>query len=265
MIPPAGRGFTLTKWYMDCVTSDGRVAIVYWARIAWRRLALGWHSLTLWDTRGRAHRKSGPTRTRPPAVTAGVCRWRAPRIGCTLAATPLQSGVALRLFDDQAGYLDWSCEAPLADVVVEVAGHEPLRGTGYLERLTLTVAPWRLPIARLRWGRWAAAGSNRSMVWIAWEGRRPVSLAVVDGQVRAAIVTNDQVRCDAVTLRLDPGRVLEAGDLRGILGSVPRLRAMLPPAFLALHQTRWLAPGALRDGAPGELTGQALHEVVVFR
>jgi len=31
-------GFSLTKWYLDLVTDDGRVAIAYWAEVRWKRL-----------------------------------------------------------------------------------------------------------------------------------------------------------------------------------------------------------------------------------
>ena len=64
-------------------------------------------------------------------------------------------------------------EAPAAEVSVSLRGFAPLRGTGYAERILITIPPWRLPIRELRWGRWIGEAASRSVVWIDWRGESP--------------------------------------------------------------------------------------------
>src|SRR5262249_7828194 len=88
--------------------------------------------------------------------------------------------------------------------VVEGAKH----GRGYAEKLVMTVAPWRLGIDRLWWGRFC--GDCHSLVWIVWEGRHPLRLSLLDGKhLRLDAVGEDGVRAgETVRLRLGERRLV---------------------------------------------------------
>jgi hypothetical protein len=139
-----------------------------------------------------------------------------------------------------------------------------LEGTGYAERLELSVRPWRLPIRELRWGRFLSGGS--SLVWVDWRGSSPLSLALLDGRrVAVASVDDTSVVLDEprARLALRASAVLRDGLLGGpVLGRVPGLSRTLPARMLKVHETRWLGSGVLEleDGTRRE--GNALFEVV---
>ena len=37
--------FAFTKWYIDCLDEEGRLVILYWASLEWRRLRFTWQSV----------------------------------------------------------------------------------------------------------------------------------------------------------------------------------------------------------------------------
>jgi hypothetical protein len=129
------RTFSLTKWYLDCVDAGGRAAIAYWASLAWRGLALTWHSVLLHEPAGTSRAPHADTlpqgagrqredpfsRQRSSLVRVAAPRrdgcsivWAARALGCSIAVAPRQPPIAVRLLDGGRGAVDWHCEAPAA-------------------------------------------------------------------------------------------------------------------------------------------------------
>lgn len=257
--------FSLTKWYVDCVAPDGRVVIGYWASLAWRHLAFTWQRVVLYEPGKPPNRRSSLASSLPPDVGRDAIRWRAPAIGCSVDVTSRHEPIEQRLLDDKAGLVDWRVEAPAALVSVALDGCAPVHGTGYVERLFITVPPWRLPIRELRWGRWIDDAANRSVVWIDWRGKSPHSWVFVDGLLASeAEVTDERVRGGTAQVAIGQGRTIEKMAFSQIAESIPPLRAVLPKSLLAIQQTRWCSDATLREGDSPPLTGRAIHEVAVF-
>ena len=179
---------------------------------------------------------------------------------------PRQSPIEQRLLAMGSGSVEWRVETPAAAVSAAVRGFAPVNGTGYAERIRITIPPWRLPIRELRWGRWIAEDGTRSVIWIDWRGKAPRTWVFADGAAAdAADVTDDGVRTGSLEVALGERRTLQARSLSEIASTIPALRAVVPRSFLGLRQSRWCSDGHLRerDGAP--CAGRAIHEVVVFR
>jgi hypothetical protein len=258
--------FSFTKWYLDCVDADGRSVILYWAALAWRGLALTWHSVLLHEPGRQPLQRTSLVRVAAPCRCADAIAWRCPALGCEISAVSRQGPFAVRLLDGARGAVDWTCEAPAAAVSVEVTGHAPIRGPGYAERLVLTLAPWRLPIDELRWGRWIAADASRSVVWIDWRGARPATWIFVDGvRQPPAGVTEEGFVAGDTALRLDARQALPTRSLRDLIGSIAPLKATLPASLLALRETKWRSAGTLLAAGGAPLSGWAIHELVSFR
>jgi hypothetical protein len=255
--------FQLHKWFADCVTSDGEAVVVYLATLRWGLLRLSLASVL--------RHRDGTTTTRTrlgrwPAPTGGDDE-RAiavPRLGVRGSWRGRVRSEARELWRSPHGAVTWSCQLPQARVELELGG-ERIAGTGYVEHLALDVAPWRLPIDELRWGRWHGAGS--SLVWIQWRGAQPLRLCLRDGEAIACgeigddgfTFANGERLALANTSTLRDGRLGRTVLARGLLRLLP-----LPRAVRAMHETKWLAAGTLT--APGTSTppanGFALHEVV---
>jgi len=141
-----------------------------------------------------------------------------------------------------------------------------VRGPGYVERLVLTVPAWRLPIRELRWGRWHDAAARRSLVWIDWRGEAPRTWVFVDGaRAPGAVVTDECVRAEGLTLLLSQRRTLQARRFAEIATAIPSLRAVTPKSMLALRETKWFSAGTLHESDAAGQAGSAIHELAVFR
>jgi len=261
-----GAPFTLTKWYFDCVAPNGRVVIGYWASLAWRHLSFTWQTVVLYETGRSPTRRSSLVRAPPPSVGCDTITWRAPALGCVIDVESRQRPIEERLLDDGTGIVDWRAEAPAAFVSVELRGFVPVQGSGYAERILITVPPWRLPIRELRWGRWLDAASSRSVVWIDWRGEYPRTWVFVDGNMApSAVVTDEGVCAGNVKVVVGERRTLEAPAFSQIAAAIPSLQAVVPKSLLALRQTRWCSNSTLQEGNDAALSGRAIHEVVEFR
>jgi hypothetical protein len=247
---------------MDCVDHEGGAVIAYWTSLAWRGMALTWHSVTRFAADG-SH--TAHTSVRPcdaPAVGRGTIIWKAPRLRCGFTMSPIQPTMApVSLLDG----VEWTCVAPASSVSVTLPGTGPVHGTGYAERIVMRVPPWQLGIHQLRWGRWISLDASRSAVWIGWTGDAPRTLVFVDGQgATNALIADDNIDGGGAALALGKRRVLLDRALSRTLGRMPMLKAAVPRSLLALRETKWLRNGTLRVGRAPPIAGTAIDEVAVF-
>ena len=223
----------MRKWYLDCVTAGGEPAVLYHARIRWGAFALRYASVLGGGTTLRS--------TPEPRVEGDTVVFRAPGLGIDGTWRALAPAHERLLTDG----VEWRCVQPRAQVSLRLGGRA-LSGLGYVEVLTLTRVPWRLPIDELRWGRFCAADTGA--VWIEWRGAHPLKVALVDGA--PADFTPER-------LRLHGDRVLRSGRIgETALAMIPRLDR-LPGRIVGLSETKWLSRGALAGSE-----GWAIHELV---
>jgi hypothetical protein len=268
LTPPAVRPgrFALSKWYLDLVTPDGRALVAYWGEIAWRRAKLRLESVLDGPparpaaARARVTREAGPREGQDGGIA-----WSARGLGLEAHWQPLAAPISRRLFSSPRGALDWECRAPLARVTATLGRGTELSGLGYAERLTLTLAPWELPIEQLRWGRFCA--SARSLVWIQWSGPSPLTLVFADGvEISGAVVSDDGVEMTSeARLCLEGRRELRAGrPVAGLVARLPGLRAAVPRRLHGIEESKWISRGALSGAGVPTVEGWAIHEVVRF-
>lgn len=260
------RGFRLTKWYLDCVTSEGDATIAYVSDVSWRGLTFRYASV-LRHAAGRSTTRTSLMRTESPAVCGSVLRWSCPRLGASGEWRELVPAVTETLLSSRAGKVHWSCLQPAAQVTIRDAeGVSPVAGLGYAERLVTTIAPWRLPIRELHWGRFVSLDRRNSIVWIDWRGDHTVRLIVRDGSRVAADIEADRIAFeDGAVLGLDRRDVLREGSIGStVLRATPRLRRALPRAILGVHERKWRSRGMLSCARGRKVEGWAVHEVVGF-
>ena len=256
--------FSLVKWYIDVTDADGRAAIAYHARLRWQRVALTYQSVVRYSADGtRDARRSmrsgvGPRRERD-SVT-----WSSRPLALLAQATGRAAPIEVDLWNG----VHWCCHAPVADVTMECDG-STLTGPGYVECLSMTVPPWALPIAELRWGRWSDDEHRHALVWIDWQDADPggsCHWVFLDGNRVEARVDDDGVASDAFDLALHKRRTLEQRSLSTLGRGLPRLLTVLPPAVRRMREEKWLSSGTFRRRTlPGHaISGTSIHEVVTF-
>lgn len=266
MVASGARSFRLTKWYMDCISPDGAFAVAYWARLHWGPLSLCYAGLMrssslVQPVVSRSTLRGGAG---PIASATGV-EWRCKGLGVHAAWRALCPSVERELYCTPAGAVRWKCIVPRGSCSLRV-GDDTCVGLGYVEVLEMTLAPWDLPIAQLRWGRWI--GAEGGITWIRWDGGHPLSLVLCDDTEVEATVSDDCIAfADGRRLELAVARVVREGMLGStVLRSLPGVRLVAPKALLQTCEHKWLSKGQLIGdmASTPRQEAWAIHERVDF-
>lgn len=255
-------GLELTKWYADCVTERGDLAIVYSAELRLASVPVHYEALLLKEAGGVAKTSYSLRRNALPRMEDGCVRWESREWAAKGVWQADAEAQSERLYATEGGELVWNCVAPRAVGRVELAGRE-MQGWGYAEELRLTIAPWKLPIKRLRWGRFVNA--TDALVWIDWEGSYSTRVVIVNGErVEADCVSDDEVALGAAgVLQLGAREVVREGELgKTALAVFPGLRTMFPSSVLGMRECKWVSRAVLRRAGSEDSVGWAVHEVV---
>ena len=252
--------FLLQKWYFDCVTEAGDVAILYRASVRYGPIRLAYGASLCKPAEGQPRQRT----TLRPQTDAETSRhgvsWQCPRLMVDGTWSRLSPGFETSLLSGPSGHIHWQCVCPRAAVDLQLGGHR-LQGSGYVERLTMTIKPWQLPFDELRWGR--MIGRDESLIWIDWRG----------GEARTWVWHNDEPsRCRVhdqrvevpeknLVLALRNETLLRGGALNETALRPIRLLTSWLPRWHAAHETKWLARAAL-NGPGCSDTGWSIHEVV---
>ncbi|MDH3452554.1 MAG: hypothetical protein OEN20_09040 [Gammaproteobacteria bacterium] len=253
--------FQLHKWYFDCVTDAGDVAILYRAGVRYGALRLHYGASLYKPAFGEPFHRATLRPGNQAVTLGGVVEWRCPRLDLSGTWSGRSPGYERTLLDSREGLIHWHCVCPSGDAKVHIGDYQ-LHGSGYVEHLTLTVKPWRLPFDELRWGRWV--GHVDSLLWIEWRG--PGSQTWVwfnDVEQPDCRVSDDKVLLPdkGIVLELHQAAVLRAGALTDTALRPIRAVTGLLPQWRSAHETKWLARGTI-SGPDQSDTGWAIHEVV---
>ncbi len=227
--------FELTKWYADAVSAAGDWWIGYCARLARGSFTVSYSSVL--DSAGDRHSLRAVDLTTAP----GEIRWSGLGVEARWVASvpPLKATV----YECADGIVEWECLVPSG-----AASIGPLEGLGYVERLRLTVAPWKLPIRTLRWGRYLS--DRHSLIWIDWLGDYQRRFVFLDGGPIPDLpaITFE----DTVTIR--------DGALGStVLSAVPGLDRIAPLRMFQVREQKWRSRARLMGDH-----GWAIHEEVTW-
>lgn len=255
--------FRLEKWYLDCVTPDGAVLIGYAARLDWGLVRLSYGArMTKAKDHPLAQHQSLSFGTLVDGT--GTISWANDRLkvrGEWTGGEPIAPTVVV---NEPAGRIEWQCLG--ANCAVEVCSNgQAMVGTGYVEKLTMTIPPWKLPFTELRWGRFISDDRSSHLVWIDTRGAVPRTWVWVDsGAPVAGIVDGDGVRtdtADVVFLASAPLRSENVAD--GLLGGLQPMKKLLPEGIRAIQEDKHISTCTARvEGV--ESKGFSINEVVTW-
>ena len=242
--------FELSKWYGDCISDRGDVRIAYSARVRYGHLKIGYSSLL--DGERAAH-SLRPYRIADEGQTLS---WE----GAGLSAVWTRRDVPLRatVFESEHGVVEWCPVMPKAD-----ASMNGVRGLGYAEHLRMTIAPWKLPIRTLRWGRFLTP--RTTLIWMDWQGAFAARIVFLNGQrVGAEAIDDSGLLLDnKVRIYFDRVHVLRRGDLGStVFAKVPGIGRIAPARMFRVTECKWKSRARMEvPGLPAE-DGWSIHEVV---
>lgn len=253
--------FELTKWYLDCVTPDATALIAYLALLHWRDLTFHYGSVLLSRPEQPVRTWTSLRATPLPALSGSELRVGVRALGLVGSWTARSAPLRRTVLDGPDGAIDWYVLQPLGRVSVRHRGTS-YEGLGYAEVLTMNIAPWRLPIEELRWGR--ALFEGEAFVWIDWRGAHRFRTVVRNGvELEPASIDERGLVAGAVTLELSAPRSLRQGKLlHTALARVPGVRQLFPERGLLIDERKWLSRAHLHGPSGSREDGFAIHEIV---
>jgi hypothetical protein len=259
--------FLLAKWYLDCVADNGDAFIGYAARLRMKRMVLHYSSILLHDKRTGLFSDTSIREGLFPQINESRISWSSDSLSVNGQWDALSTPVE-RVWDTEgAGTMRWLCHQPLGRATVQIGTRRRLEGLGYVEQLTQTIPPWKLPFNELRWGHLLI--ESETIVWIGWTGTTQKSVVVRNGvEVPGCAIGDDDIHGDGDTfnLQLREKIILRNGLLVSTaLSKVPGISSLFPSGVLNTHECKWLSQGLLNRPSLPSATGWAIHEVVRFR
>ncbi len=249
--------FELSKWYLDCITESGDVSIIYSGTAKWGPAQLRYSSLIESAAQTVTTRHS----LRPsnePKLDNGLLSWQSVKLKTAGEWRPDSVAVRKTIYSSKEGAIEWNCLMPRAHARI---GNRV--GLGYAEHLSMTIAPWRLPLRTLRWGRFLSPSDW--IVWIDWLGDFTQRTVYRNGEMAQTLRLDDREIefCDGGKLSLDLSLVLREGPL-GVtaLSQIPGIRSSFPARLLNINECKWRSRARYERAGSTLSEGWAVHERV---
>ena len=256
------RDFSLGKYYVDFVTSEGHYFIGYSAQMNWLGIEVNYRATIHHSSIPGV--KSGPSLSSRdgPVLGDSILTWNNPKLGLNGRWRQFSSADSHVLYQEDDGLVEWNCLQPSAHARLTTASGTTYEGLGYVEYLNLTIPPWHLGLRTLLWGRFVS--EHHSVVWIEWQGERPLVLLICDGQrVANPRVSDEDVRCDDFELSLERGDTIRAGSIgEALVSKIPSVLRTAPVEFLGGREEKYVSRGRLAFGDGSNHTGWVIHERV---
>lgn len=254
-------GFQLDKAYFDLVDNRGRVFIGYEARLRWKTLILGYRGFIIYQqAQGIIEKGEFLFKEEPIALEGKEIFYRFGDVnGCWV-----REGESFKeaLLDSAQGKIAWNCIQPRSEVSLNY-NSDLFSGKGYLEKISLTIPPWKLPIQELYWGRFHSA--QNTVVWIRWEGSQPNVWIYHNSKRVSGTVTVERISFGNFMLDLNNSVILRNDSIGNTLfRGFQNLMKLFPARILNLKETKWAGQGELKSGDEVEM-GTVIHEKVVWQ
>ena len=256
------RNFSLGKYYVDFVTSEGHYFIGYSAQMNWVGIEVNYRATIHHPSIHGV--KSGPSLSSRdgPMLDDSVLTWNNRKLGFDGHWRQLSSAASHILHQEDDGLVEWNCLQPSARAQLTTASGTIFEGLGYVEYLNLTVPPWHLGLRVLLWGRFVS--EHHSVVWIEWQGKHPLTLLLCDGQrIANPRISDDNVRCDDFELSLVRADTIRVGSIgETLVSKIPSVLRTAPVEFLGGREEKYVSRGRLAFGDGSNHKGWVIHERV---
>lgn len=256
--------FSLSKWYLDGIDPAGNVVLCYSAILKWHKLQVHYAGLLNATSSGVTAAntfRSGEI----PKFRDRITEWNSDKLQLKGTWHSIDTPIESRLIDSGTRKLHWHCLQPKASVELCVADKPLLKsGTGYVEKLEMSIKPWKLPFNEIRWGRYLS--DTETVVWIWWRGKSHRNLCFYNGRpLQDAVITDDGVGLpnNMGQIVFKDSLILRSGrSMTGILNAVPLLRDKLPGRIANMYECKWRCRGVRLVKGQVEDVGWTIHEVV---
>lgn len=254
--------FVLTKWYYDLVDDRSNAFIGYFADLQWGNVKLRYEGSIFFESASRQTKQRNNFRfsstvseidTSESLITfpSGRGTWDV-----------LDSSYKAELLGGQTP-IHWECFQPKSDARLTFED-QTIQGFGYAEKITLRLAPWRLPIKELFWGRYHSM--QNTVVWIRWVGPMPKLLIFWNGRlINEGEVTSEIVIFDGQSILLPRQMEIRNERIRdSLFRGFKKIMKLFPASIMSLQEEKWCGQAMWMVDNKVSDTGMVLHERVTW-
>ncbi|MDP4175314.1 MAG: hypothetical protein Q8933_15170 [Bacteroidota bacterium] len=264
MLKDSESSFLLSKWYVDLIDPQGNLFIIYIGRLKFGRLNIYYSSLL----RKIPHEKSSDIYTlkkyEAPQINEKTFFWKSKDLGVELNFLQAGNSAKKNIIEIPEGFIKWHCIHTKSIGELVVNGKECFKGLGYVERLDMTIKPWKLPFNELRWGRYIS--DKNSIVWID-----------IRGEFNYSMLLNDKAECDDPLFYDDritfantknalqfyaPEDIRKGEIISSTFSKIKMINKFIPSGLLKIYEDKSVAKADLLQSNDLIDTGWALYEVV---
>ncbi|CAF4752438.1 unnamed protein product [Rotaria sp. Silwood1] len=255
------KSFYVYKWYADIIdekTND--VAIIYLGELEWNFLKISFTNILQFLE--KYHLISQTTFSN---YNSPILKNKSFHINSLQVSGQWESkseSIIEKLFENKDGYILWECFMPSALGEIKIDEKKIFQGFGYVERLTLTLKPWQIPINILRWGRFLC--KNQYIVWIHWEGDEKKFLVFHNGMKYIdGIINDDMIEFGYYRLMLLKKYTLRNGPLiKTVFDKFLWIKKIFPSGFFNMKECKWQTWSELYENNCSIANGWSIHENV---
>jgi len=254
------KDFHVYKWYADIIDDEtDDVTIIYLGELQWKFLKVSFTNILQFLQKYHLISKATFLNYQPPILEKNSFHINSMEISGQWE-TKIEC-ITEKLFENKHGYILWECFMPSALARIETDG-KITKGFGYVERLTMTLKPWQIPINILRWGRFLY--ENQYIVWIRWEGDEEKFLVFHNGMKYINGIINDEfVEFGNYRLILSEKYTLRNGPLiKTIFDKFIWIKKIFPSGFLDMKECKWQTWSQLYENNCSIAHGWSIHENV---
>lgn len=229
--------FSFYKWYVDLIDANSDdVCIIYMGEIRWFFVRICFTNILQFLSKINLISKATLSNYRPPIIDNNLLR--IDTMNLTGQWESKSRSISEKLYENQNGYILWECLMPSTQGKLEL-NEKIYQGRGYIERLTMTIKPWQLPIRILHWGRFLS--ENHTIIWIRWQGDEEKFLIYhnqrkyIDG-----IIDDDRIEFKNYCLLLKDKSVLRQGPLiKTVFDEFTWIKRLFPSNVLYMNECKW--------------------------
>lgn len=256
--------FSMSKWYMDCIDTDGNVFIGYSAVLKWKKINLNYTTVLHCDNLCKPTEHSSLRKHPSPSLKNNCLTWNPSKLRAQGTWHRIDPPFKRTLLNAGVGAIRWECFQPKSNAEILIGSKKIITGLGYAEKLDTTIKPWELPFNELRWGRFLS--QKDTIIWVNWKGDTNCNLLFHNGKsMKDAIVSDECVNINQseFLLTFSSKLVLRKGPLISTaFSNFPSLIGIFPNKILNTYECKWRSRGILKKENKKISEGWVIHEVI---
>lgn len=255
--------FQLEKWYMDATDEEGRAFIGYSAKLRWRSVRLQYNGYTFLPGNSlRIVKRNSFSSSQFPIADNNTIEWKF--LDAHASWKRIDAPVHETLLSQPIGDINWSCIFPKAYALVTIGNEQMKKALGYVEKISISIPPWKIPIRELHWGRFIT--DIHTVVWIKWEGPLPKTLIYHNNErIAEGSISSEIIIFGNYSLDLGNKQKIRSGTLFStVFAGFKTLMSLFPNNIMHLQENKWVSDGNLKVNGKIVSSGKAIHEHVIW-